>query len=173
VRLEGDNWRTFFDSYRREAFRLETLPSYRVGGEQEEYEKFLATGKLDIPDDDSWLTRVRHFRNTGRWIGRVRIISRPLTGYLRYEFAVYRRTVAAGEDVRILDLTDRSDPGLPAQDFWLFDDAAVVRMDYDPDGTQLGRELLENIDPAPYVAWKRLALEYAEPFSENWAKREG
>ncbi|MGH3574004.1 MAG: DUF6879 family protein [Pseudonocardiaceae bacterium] len=95
MRLEGDSWRTFFDSYRREAFRLETLPSYHVGGEQEEYEKFLATGQLDIPNDDSWLTRVRHFRNTGRWIGRVHVISRPLTGYLRYEFAVYRRTVAA------------------------------------------------------------------------------
>ncbi|MGH3592606.1 MAG: DUF6879 family protein [Pseudonocardiaceae bacterium] len=29
-------------------------------------------------------------------MGRVHVISRPLTGYLRYEFAVYRRTVAAG-----------------------------------------------------------------------------
>jgi hypothetical protein len=46
-------------------------------------------------------------------------------------------------------------------------------MDYDPGGTQLGRELLENVDPAPYVAWKQLALEYAEPFMENWMKREG
>ena len=77
----------------------------------------------------------------------------------------------AGEDVRILDLTDQPDPGLPAQDFWLFDDSAVVRMDYDADGTQLGRELLEGIDPAPYVAWKHLALEHAEPFTENWVNR--
>jgi hypothetical protein len=103
----------------------------------------------------------------------VHVISRPLTDYLRYEFAVYRRTVEAGEDVRILDLTDQPDPGLPALDFWLFDDISVVRIDYGPDCTQLGRELLEDIDPAPYVAWKRLALEYAEPFTENWVKREG
>ncbi len=173
MRLENDDWRTFFDSYQREAFRLETLPFYGVGGEQAEYEKFLATGMLHIPDDDPWLVRVRHFRHTGRWIGRVHVIRRPLTDYLRYEFAVYRRTVEAGEDVRILDLTDRPDPGLPAQDFWLFDDTGVVRMNYDPVGTQLGRELLEDIDPAPYIAWKRLALEYAEPFPENWVKREG
>jgi hypothetical protein len=117
--------------------------------------------------------RVRHFRHTGRWIGRVHVINRPLTDYLCYEFAVYRRTVEAGEDVRILDLTDQPNPGLPAQDFWLFDDTAVVRMDYSPDGTQLGRELLEDVDPAPYVAWKRLALEYAEPFTENWVTRGG
>lgn len=173
MRLENDDWRTFFDSYQREAFRLETLPSYGVGSEQEEYENFLTTGRLDIPDDDPWLTRVRHYRQTGRWIGRVHVISRPLTDYLRYEFAVYRRTVEAGEDVRILDLTDQPNPGLPAQDFWLFDDTNIVRMDYDPDGVQLGRELLEEVDPAPYVAWKQLALEYADLFIEIGAKREG
>jgi hypothetical protein len=173
VRLEGDGWRAFFDSYQREAFRLETLPSYGVTGEQEEYENFLATGRLHIPDDDPWFVRVRHFSQTRRWIGRVHVISRPLTDYLRYEFAVYCRTVQAGEDVRLLDLTHRPNPGLPAQDFWLFDDTAIVRMDYDSDGTQLGRELLEDVDPAPYVAWKRLALEHAEPFAENWVKRGG
>ncbi len=173
VRLDGEGWRTFFDSYQKEAFRLETLPSYSVGSEQAEYETFLATGKVDIPDDDSWLVRVRRFRRTGRWIGRVHVISRPLTEYLRYEFAVYRRTVEVGEDVRILDLTDQPNPGLPTQDFWLFDDTAVVRMDYAPDGTALGRELLDGVDPAPYVAWKRLALESSEPFTENQMKLEG
>ena len=173
MRLEGDGWRRFFDSYQQEAFRLETLSRYGVGSERAEYENFLTTGQLDVPDGDPWLMRVRHFRRTGRWIGRVHVIRRPLTDYLRYEFAVYRRTVEAGEDVRILDLTDRPNPGLPPQDFWLFDDTAVVRMDYDSDGTQLGRELLEDVDPAPYVTWKRLALEHAEPFSESWVKRGG
>lgn len=173
MRLDGDAWRAFFNSYQREAFRLETLPTYNVDSERPEYEHFLATGRLDIPDGDPWLRRVRHFRNTGRWIGRVHVLSKPLTAYLRYEFAVYRYTVAAGEDVRILDLTDQPNPGLPAQDFWLFDDTAVVRMDYGPDGTQLGRELLEDTDPAPYVEWKRLALEHAQPFMGYDAKRSG
>jgi hypothetical protein len=172
VRLNGDRWRTFFDSYQREAFRLETLPSYSVGSELMEYQRFLTTGVLDIPDDDPWLVRVRHFRRTGRWIGRVHVISWPLTDYLRYEFEVYRHTLQAGEDVRILDLTRRPNPGLPAQDFWLFDDSAVVRMEYDEDGTQLGRELLEDTDPGPYIAWKRLAMDHAEPFTEDWVHRQ-
>ncbi|MCA1706492.1 MAG: hypothetical protein LC808_25790 [Actinobacteria bacterium] len=171
MRLDNDAWRSFFNSYQRKAFRLETLPAYNMASEKTEYDHFLATGRLDIPDDDPWLTRVRHFRRTGRWIGRVHVIRRPLTNYLRYEFAVYHRTVDAGEDVRILDLTDRTDPGLPAEDFWLFDDTAIVRMDYEPDGTQLGRELLEDVDPAPYVAWKQLALGHAQPFREYNAKR--
>jgi hypothetical protein len=164
--LDGDAWRTFFNSYEREAFRLETLPSYAVPGEQEEYEAFLATGELCIPDDDPWLVRVREFRESGRWIGRVHIITRPLSDYLRYEFAVYAHTVAAGEDVRILDLTDQRNPGLPDQDWWLFDESKVVEMRYRPDGTQTGRELLENPDLGRYRHWKDLALSLSVPFSE-------
>jgi hypothetical protein len=61
-------------------------------------------------------------------------------------------------------VTDTPDLGLPKQDFWLFDERAVVVMAYDDDGNQLGRELLENTDPASYVAWKRLALDLAVPF---------
>jgi hypothetical protein len=170
VRLEGDAWRRFFDSYEREAFRLETLPSYGVASEDEELQDFLATGQLVIPDDDKWLVRVRHFRATSRWVGRVHVLRQPLTDYLRYEFAVYAHTVRAGEDVRILDLTGRADPGLPSFDFWLLDDVRVVRMEYDADGRQLGRELLADVDPAPYVTWKRLALERAVPFLEYQAK---
>jgi hypothetical protein len=170
VRLAADAWRHFFDSYTSEAFRLETLPSYGVADEDGELRAFLTTGQLVIPDDDPWLMRVRHFRSTGRWIGRVHVVRQPLTDYLRYEFAVYAHTVRAGEDVRILDLTGREDPDLPAQDFWLFDDSRVVRMDYDADGHQMGRELLEEIDPAEYVAWKRRALELAVPFLNYRAK---
>jgi len=101
VRLDGTAWRTFFDGFQREAFRLETLQVYDMASEQAEYDHFLVTGELHIPDDDQWLARVRHFRSTGRWVGRVHVVTRPLTDYLRYEFAVYRHTVRAGEDVRV------------------------------------------------------------------------
>lgn len=72
----------------------------------------------------------------------------PLSEYLRYEFSVYRHIDQAGEDDRVLDLTEQTDPGLPAEDFWLFDDTAVVRMANDAKGTQLGHELLDDADPA-------------------------
>ena len=173
MRLEADAWRSFFDSYEREAFRLETLPSYGVASEDEELQDFLATGQLVIPDDDQWLTRVRHFRATGRRVSRVHVLRRPLSDYLRYEFAVYENTVRAGEDVRILDLTGQPEADLPAFDFWLFDDARVVRMDYDAEGRQLGREWLEGAVPAPYVAWRRLALDRAVPFLDYQATLTG
>ena len=166
MRLAGEQWRTFFDAFQRAAFRLETHPAYDVASEQDEYKQFLSSGNLSIPDDDPWLTRVRHFRATGRWVGRVHVLRRPLTDYLRYEFAVYHYTAAAGEDIRILDLTSQPNPGLPNQDFWLLDGTSVVRMDYDDQGRQLGRELLEDTDPAPYAQWQHLALAHAQPFTE-------
>jgi hypothetical protein len=166
VRLAGDQWRTFFDTFQHTAFRLETRPVYDVASEQDEYKQFLSSGSLSIPNDDPWLTRVRHFRATGRWIGRVHVLRRPLTDYLRYEFAVYRHTATAGEDIGILDITSQPNPGLPDQDFWLLDSTSVVRMDYDGQGRQLGRELLEDTDPAPYAEWQRIALAHAQPFTE-------
>lgn len=166
MRLDGEQWRSFFDAFQRTAFRLETYPAYDVDSEREEYERFLSTGSLCIPNHDVWTTRVRHFRATGRWIGRVHVLRRPLTDYLRYELAVYRYTVAAGEDVHILDLTDKPNPGLPSEDFWLFDDTSIVRMDYDSQGKQLGRELLEDTDPARYVQWQRIALAHAVPYAQ-------
>lgn len=169
MRLEGEAWRRFFDGYEREAFRLETRPSYGVLSEDAELQGFLTTGRLVIPDDDQWLVRVRHFQATGRWVGRVHVLRRPLSDYLRYEFAVYGYTVRAGEDVRILDVTAQADAGLPSCDFWLFDEVRVVRMDYDAEGRQLGREWLTDIDAAPYVAWKRLALDRAVPFPDYQA----
>ena len=173
MRLDTEAWRRFFDSFERDAFRLETLSSYGVASEDDELQGFLETGRLDIPDDDSWLSRVRHFRATGRRISRVHVLRQPLSDYLRYEFAVYGHTVRAGEDVRIVDDADGADPGLPDQDFWLFDDARVVRMDYDVHGRQVGREFLDGINAAPYVAWKQRALERAVPFLEYRATLAG
>ncbi|MCG6494877.1 DUF6879 family protein [Kitasatospora sp. A2-31] len=164
--LAGDAWRTFFDSFGHEAFRLETRSFYAMPDEDEEYREFLTTGELHIPDDDPWLTRVRHFRETGRTISRVRVLTRPLSDYLRYEFAAYAFNVAAGEEIRILDLTDRQNPGLPDQDFWMFDGVSVVDMQYRPDGAQVGRELLANPDLKQYRRWRDLAISMSVPFLE-------
>ncbi|MEV5572490.1 DUF6879 family protein [Spirillospora sp. NPDC052269] len=164
--LAGDDWRQFFDSYEHDAFRLETLPVYGVPEEDEEFRVWRETGRLDIPEDDPWLIRVRHYRETGRGIGRVHVLTRPLSEYLRFEFDFYPQSSKAGEDIRILDVTDRPNPLAGAQDSWLFDDTHVVLMHYADDGTQTSRELLDAADPAPYVELKRLANLHSVPFSE-------
>jgi hypothetical protein len=96
----------------------------------------------------------------------VHIVTRPLSDYLRFEFEYYyRHHVAVGEDIRILDLTDRDNPGLPDQDFWMFDESTVVLMNYRADGTQINRELHEG-DLGPYRYWKRIAVAESIPFLE-------
>lgn len=64
----------------------------------------------------------------------------------------------------------RPNPGLPNQDFWMFDESKIVRMDYTEDGTQLGRELLENVDPAPFIEYKQMAMKHSEPLLEAVAR---
>jgi hypothetical protein len=166
--LEGEAWQAYFENFEREAFRLETLPVYLVAGEREKFQRFLETGQQIISADNNWHRQIRRWRQAGRWIGRVHVVTRPISDYLRFEFEFYAHSVQAGEDIRILDLTDKENPGLPSQDFWMFDETHVVRMDYAADGTQLGRELLEEVDPTPYVEWKRLAMEHADPFDKYW-----
>jgi hypothetical protein len=166
VRLDGDAWREFFDAYEREAFRLETLSRYIMEEEEEDFRKFLETGEVYIPDDDTWFVRVRKFRETGRWIGRVHVVEQPLSDYLRSELAAYKFNVRHGEEVRILDLTGKECPSLPEKDFWMFDDSKVVEMLYRPDGTQIGRELLENPNIEQYRKWKETALLLSVPLAE-------
>ncbi|WP_406000107.1 DUF6879 family protein [Streptomyces sp. NBC_00829] len=64
-----------------------------------------------------------------------KLVGRPLTDYSRYLFEwAIPGNVEAGEDYRIVDATDR-EVGVPIQDFWMFDETAVVHLNYRPDGT--------------------------------------
>jgi hypothetical protein len=165
VRLDGEEWTRFFNAYERDAWRLETLPVYQMPNEQARLVHFLETGEVHMDDDSPWLVRVRHFRATGRTIGRVHVLTRPLTDYLRFELASYAFTSEAGEAIRILDLTDRENPGLPQQDFWMLDDH-IVEMRYDGEGRQIGRFLLDNPDLSQYRAWKRITTQHSVPLAE-------
>ncbi|MCZ1007697.1 DUF6879 family protein [Streptomyces lydicus] len=164
--LDGEEWRNFFDSFTHEAFRFETQPKYTMPKETPSLARFLRGESKPEDHNSRWHERVRAYVDAGKWIGRVRIISRPLTEYQRYQLAWgIPGNVAAGEDIRILDMTER-DIGLPTgQDWWMLDESRVVHLNYRPDGTQIGREVMEG-DIEPYRRWKRLAFEAAIPFSE-------
>ncbi|MFC5720007.1 DUF6879 family protein [Streptomyces gamaensis] len=165
--LAGDAWDAQFRDFTKEAWRLETLPQYLVPQEAEEFSRFLSGQPVAIPEgDDEWFELIRKHQETGGSIGRVHIVTRPLSDYLRFEFAqYYAPQFEAGEDIRILDVTDRPNPLAGVQDFWMFDRSTVVLMNYESDGTQINRELFEG-DPAPFVEFQRIALAEAVPFSE-------
>ncbi|MEV7284142.1 DUF6879 family protein [Streptomyces sp. NPDC093252] len=165
--LDGDDWRRFFDAFEQEAWRFEAQPTYTMPREQENVARFLRGDEKPVGHNARWHDRVRGYVGSGKRIGRVRIVRRPLTDYQRYQFAWgIPGNLAAGEDIRILDVT-RDDFGLPlsGRDWWLFDNSRIAHLDFRPDGTQINRSAHTG-DPEPYREWKRVALEHALPFEE-------
>ncbi|WP_030408425.1 DUF6879 family protein [Streptomyces albus] len=164
--LAGDEWQSKFRDFQKEAWRLETLPVYGVPQEEEEFQKFQAGDRFLGNYEDEWTGMIRRHKSSGRSMGRVHVVTRPLGEYLRFEFCrYYAHSVKAGEDIRILDVTDRPNPVAGFQDFWMFDRSLVVLMNYEPDGRQINREVHDG-DPAPFIECQRIAVAESVPFEE-------
>ena len=170
MRLEGEAWSRYFRDFRSSAFRLELHPIYTMPGEADELQRFMAGQKPPPGYHYGWLDTVATASAAGKTMRRARVVRRPLTDYIRYEFEwgfVYN--VEAGEDIRVLDLTGKEGPDLPDHDFWLFDQATVVKLLYRPDGTQIERDLVEDPDIDRYLRYRDAAWKDAVPFYDYWA----
>ncbi|MFJ8233124.1 DUF6879 family protein [Streptomyces sp. NPDC094448] len=165
--LAGEAWAARFEDYRQEAWRLETLPQYLVPQEEEELQAFrdgLRPDPASVSDD--YIDQLRRQTREGRVKGRVHIVRRPLSEYLRFEFArYYAPHTLAGEQIRILDVTERANPLVGVQDFWMFDRTEVVLMNYHPDGRQINRRVHEG-DTAPFIEYQRIAVAASVPYEE-------
>ncbi|RKN39732.1 DUF6879 family protein [Streptomyces hoynatensis] len=134
-------------SCRRSAVHLEMRDSYGVSYEAEDLAAWRRTGRWDNPDYwEPWMTLVRDAVSRGVAMRRARIVSEPVTEYIRFEYAGTSNNVAAGEDVRWLPRRRASDLALPGNDFWLFDDRLVEWNHFTGDGELAGHELSD--DPA-------------------------
>ncbi|WP_441246274.1 DUF6879 family protein [Kitasatospora sp. McL0602] len=85
---------------------------------------------------------------TGRGVSvrRARIVSEPISAYVRFEYDVTAGNTAAGEQVRWLPRRRATDLALPGNDFWLFDSATLLLNHFDGDGNFTDHELIT--DPA-------------------------
>ncbi|WP_245681665.1 DUF6879 family protein [Actinomadura kijaniata] len=80
-------------------------------------------------------------------VRRARIVSEPVTDYIRWEYSVTESmNLTAGEKVRWLPRRQASDLCLPGNDFWLFDDRLVRFHHFAGDGEHIEDELTD--DPA-------------------------
>ncbi|GAA4181959.1 hypothetical protein GCM10022252_07100 [Streptosporangium oxazolinicum] len=164
--LDGESWKDFFDSFQRDAFRLETQPKYTMPAEAESLARFLRGEPKPDNHNAAWHRRVTGYVDAGKGIGRVRVVRRPLTDYQRYQLAWgIPGNIMAGEDIRILDLTDQVIDIPSDQDWWMFDDSSVVHLNFRPDGTQINRELIEG-SSGPYRRWKQIAVENSVSFAQ-------
>ncbi|GAA2793466.1 hypothetical protein RMN57_20605 [Kitasatospora sp. CM 4170] len=134
----------------RTAVHLEMRDTYGVADEAEEFNEFRHSGKVDLdPESEGWAGWVPLVRETvGRGVvmRRARIVSEPVTDYIRWEHALTPVNVAAGEQVRWLPRRLASDIALPGNDLWLIDDRLVLFHWFTGDGDWAGHEYTE--DPA-------------------------
>jgi hypothetical protein len=152
-----------FETFRVSAFRLETLPEYRVPQDAEWLQAFRnGESRPQERDDRPWLTTVRRAIARGAQMQRVRLVETPLTQYQRFQFSWgYPENTDAGEEISILDY--RPD-GLLEVDFWLFDDRTAVVLEYDDGGRFLRAVVAETVEP--YRQARDMALKSSVPFRE-------
>lgn len=81
-----------------------------------------------------WLALISRTTSRGVAVRRARIVSEPVSDYIRFEHHVTAPNVAAGEEVRWLPRRHASDLALPGNDFWLFDGELVVFLHFAGNG---------------------------------------
>jgi hypothetical protein len=172
---DGDpSFRQKFDAFRYSAFRFEALAEYRGSGEDEAIAAFQRGDRNPPPDPDDveWEAMIHRNRAAGRVMHRVHAVAEPLTDYLRFELSWgYPPHLLAGEDIRIIDVTDGWPDELPRRDFHLFDNSELYDALYADDGTWLGVERI--YDPARIVQacrWRDALWHYAMPLTDYFAR---
>ena len=79
-----------------------------------------------VPASPGWYDLVREHVARGVRFRRARVVSEPVSDYIRFEYeSTAGLNIAAGEEVRWLPRRRASDLCLPGNDFWLFDDRLI------------------------------------------------
>lgn len=144
----------------RSAVHLETRDAYTP--DDARFVRWRADGTLPVPANPAWSALVRQHAARGVRFRRARIVSEPLSDYVRFEHAITQEVnVSAGEDVRWLPRRSALDVLVPLNDFWLLD-RRIVRLGYFAGN---GEFLADEVTGDPVVA--RLC---AEAFEAVWER---
>src|SRR5207248_4320717 len=90
-----------------------------------------------------WYQATSDVTSRGVEIRRARIVSEPLSEYVRYEYDCTFMNIIGGEKVRWLPRRRATDLALPGNDFWLFDDQVVRFSYFAGNGAYVGDEVTE------------------------------
>src|SRR2546423_3949400 len=95
------------------------------------------------PDDREswwhpWYQVTSDLASKGVSLRRARIVSEPVSEYVRFEYDCTFMNVAAGENVRSLPRRRATDLALPGNDFWLVDGQLLVVIHFTGEG-EVGR----------------------------------
>lgn len=164
--LSRSEFKALMDRWESTAWRWECQGVYREPSEEAPLARFRESGQVDLAWFAGWLARVRAWRAAGKRMGRVRMLTDPLTEYLRFELAITPPALDAGEDIRFLPAVRAADLGMPAEDFWLFDSTLVVVMAFGDHGVSGARVITETGMVARYREWRDRAVEASVALDE-------
>ncbi|WP_432948734.1 DUF6879 family protein [Kribbella sp. CA-253562] len=133
-----------FRSARRSALHLETRDLYEP--DDPDWNEWKSGGRFDPAQRwQAFHDLVRETTGRGVEVRRARIVSEPISDYIRFEYDVTQaHNIAAGEEVRWLPRRRTGDVLIPANDFWVFDDQVVLWNFFDGDGTWVGEERVDD-----------------------------
>ncbi|MER7794290.1 DUF6879 family protein [Streptomyces sp. NPDC097640] len=77
-------------------------------------------------------------------VRRARVVSEPVSDYIRWEHYQTRANVAAGEQVRWLARRRAADLLMPGCDFWIFDNQVIRVHDFSGNGDWLGEGFFDD-----------------------------
>ncbi len=135
------------ESTERSAVHLEMRDSYTPG--DPDWLEWQSGNRFDPTTRESWRTSFPLMKAaTGRGVvvRRARIVSEPVTNYIRFEYDVTGGfNIAAGEQVRWLPRRQTAGLLVPPNDFWVFDERLVVWNHFAGDGSSVGRERCDDV----------------------------
>ena len=152
----------YFNSFQKSAFRVETLQRYNVNEEREAFEYFQQYKELPDGVWKDWHDIIQQAKLRWATMQRVHLIQFPITPYISFEMEFYKKSMTYWERIFYLSLEDCTVE--INSDFWIFDDAVVLKMFYDEDGSFLGFEEMKDI--APYLQIKNYLLENKRKIEE-------
>lgn len=150
-----------FPAVTASSWRWECQGHYAV--DQDELDQWLAgTPKAEDDSDRAWYAYIRSLAGRAIPFQRVRMLTDPLTDYLRWMLATTHRNIAAGEDIRWITQGEASELGMPDYDFYVFDDDRIAILHFDNAKILTGA----TIDDAPHVVdqhrrWRDLVWQHA------------
>jgi hypothetical protein len=148
--LTGDAASELLGSCERSAVHLEMRDCYSRSDPR--FAAWQGGFRYDQEDRQSWwhpwLGLVAAARARGAFVRRARIVSEPASEYIRFEYDITFRNVAAGEEVRWLPRRRASDLLMPGNDFWVFDDRVVLWTHFTGEGEVSPDEWEVTEDPA-------------------------
>jgi hypothetical protein len=161
-KVTGEYRDSLIAGFRREALHLEMREVY-AAADHGRFRKWLAGEEPDPRDEaqwwEPWREMMRRHQDAGRVLRRLRVVSEPVTEYIRFEWLDAAELVKSGEDVRWLPRQRASGLLLPANDLWCFDGQSIVFTFLSGDGAVQGYEmatdpeLVSNVVAAFEAAW--------------------